>query len=80
MELVPFDKDSVEQADYVLSIVPLTCAGAAASRVRDAMKLSDRNKEHPLYFLDLNAVSPMTAEKNVAEFGGEGSHPRILDG
>ncbi|KAF2095451.1 6-phosphogluconate dehydrogenase C-terminal domain-like protein [Rhizodiscina lignyota] len=59
--LLPTDEDLVAQADYILSIVPPRDAIATATRIASAFKPQERQAAEPLYFLDLNAISPATA-------------------
>ncbi|PNS21462.1 hypothetical protein CAC42_1241 [Sphaceloma murrayae] len=59
IELVKTDAELASQADYVLSIVPPRDALATAQRIATVMSAPEFPKrETPLYFLDLNAVSP----------------------
>ena len=62
MELVPTDKALIEQSDYILSIVPPRDAFSVACRMKNGLQNAKRQKDTPLYFLDLNAVSPLTAQ------------------
>lgn len=60
VEMLPDDAALVERCDVLLSIVPPKDAFATAERVRDAVKgVAGAGK--PLYYLDLNAVSPRSA-------------------
>jgi hypothetical protein len=51
----------VEAADYILSIVPPRDAFATAKRITAAFNA--QSKPTPLYYLDLNAISPRSARK-----------------
>jgi 3-hydroxyisobutyrate dehydrogenase-like beta-hydroxyacid dehydrogenase len=52
----------INDSDYILSIVPPRDAIATAQRIVDASSKSKNNsRTDPLYFLDLNAVSPKSA-------------------
>lgn len=56
---MPTDKELVETCDYILSIVPPRDAYSTAERITTALKSSSLQK--PLFYLDLNAISPHTA-------------------
>ncbi|TKX27482.1 phosphogluconate dehydrogenase-like protein 2 [Elsinoe australis] len=59
IDLVKTDTELAAQADYVLSIVPPKDALATARRIATAISAPDFPKRTaPLYYLDLNAVSP----------------------
>jgi 3-hydroxyisobutyrate dehydrogenase-like beta-hydroxyacid dehydrogenase len=75
------DSELVEQADYVLSIVPPRDALATADRIRTAAVTSTSisSGDKVLYFLDLNAVSPQTAREVAALFDGT-QGVRFIDG
>ncbi|MCJ1322621.1 hypothetical protein MMC15_007970 [Xylographa vitiligo] len=79
VELLPTDTALVEQADYILSIVPPRDAFSIASRVEAASRSAQRQQSTPLYFLDLNAVSPATSKTVAAHFSSTPSI-RLLDG
>ncbi|KAI0597811.1 6-phosphogluconate dehydrogenase [Biscogniauxia sp. FL1348] len=51
----------VGQCDVILSIVPPRDAFATAKRVYDACAEATGSREKPLYYVDLNAVSPSLA-------------------
>ncbi|KAM0808455.1 putative Phosphogluconate dehydrogenase NAD-binding putative C-terminal domain-containing protein [Seiridium cardinale] len=65
IEAIPSDVELVEEADYVLSIVPPRDALSTAQRIRAAVVASPRISSggKALSFLDLNAVSPQTARQ-----------------
>jgi hypothetical protein len=68
--------DLVRQTDCLLSIVPPRDALATAQRIFDA---TPRDRERPLYYLDLNAVSPGLATKTHTLFG-ENANLVLIDG
>jgi hypothetical protein len=74
---LPSDEALVQQCVYILSIVPPRDALATAQRILTAVKTSDRKL--PLYYLDLNAVSPRTARQTASLFS---SSPviKLIDG
>ncbi|KAL2357001.1 6-phosphogluconate dehydrogenase [Cryomyces antarcticus] len=62
LSLVRTDADLTRQADYILSIVPPRDALATAQRIVSAFTPErSRDKTSPLYYLDLNAISPSSA-------------------
>lgn len=71
------DAELAAQADYILSIVPPRDALTTAKRIT-ATKTSDRSK--PLYFLDLNAVSPGRARSIAEEFKKNAPGVKYVDG
>jgi 3-hydroxyisobutyrate dehydrogenase-like beta-hydroxyacid dehydrogenase len=71
IQCVDSDKELVEQADYILSIVPPRDAIATAQRIT----ATQSKKE--LYYLDLNAISPSTARQISQLFG---PHVKFVDG
>jgi len=74
------DEALVNQSDYIFSIVPPRDAYSVATRVVAASKKSSqRQQDSPLYFLDLNATSPSTAQMIASVFSSHTSI-RILDG
>ena len=79
MNLLPTDIALVEQADYILSIVPPRDALSIASRIEAAARSAQRQQITPLYFLDLNAVSPATSKTVAAQLSSISSI-RLLDG
>lgn len=54
------DTALVKECDVILSVVPPRDAEATAQRLVDALALVTRASKSPLYFADLNAVSPGT--------------------
>jgi 3-hydroxyisobutyrate dehydrogenase-like beta-hydroxyacid dehydrogenase len=81
IELLPRDKDLVQQCDFILSIVPPRDAIETAERISRACKSLQDSSIAPekLYYLDLNAVSPSTARRIASIFN---SNPtvRFIDG
>ncbi|KFY38111.1 hypothetical protein V495_06750 [Pseudogymnoascus sp. VKM F-4514 (FW-929)] len=61
IETLATDEDVVREADYILSIVPPRDAQATAQRVADVLNFHRGLRSTPLYYLDLNAVSPRSA-------------------
>lgn len=61
IETLATDEDVVREADYILSIVPPRDALATAQRVADVLNFHKDIRSTPLYYLDLNAVSPRSA-------------------
>ncbi|KAI9745452.1 MAG: hypothetical protein M1818_000986 [Claussenomyces sp. TS43310] len=89
IEIVSSDSALVEVCDYILSIVPPRDAFPTAQRISSALSDPSRSKRaHPLYYLDLNAISPRTARATAALFtdpqvacfldGGIIGHPPTL--
>lgn len=60
--MVDSDQDMIAQADYILSIVPPRDAVSTAERFAKAATghVRDKDKE-PLFYIDLNAISPSRA-------------------
>ncbi|KAG9247509.1 hypothetical protein BJ878DRAFT_492192 [Calycina marina] len=61
VEALPSDGALVEACDYIISIVPPRDAVEIAKRITTAYKYLSSPK--PLYFLDLNAISPLRARE-----------------
>ena len=61
IDLVSNDYELAAQSDYILSIVPPRDAMVTAALIANASRNISRTKETPLYYLDLNAISPMSA-------------------
>src|SRR4051812_20206452 len=65
IELFPDDASLVNEADYILSIVPPRDAVATAQRILDVFNNNNndtnpsprKDKKEPLYYLDLNAIA-----------------------
>ena len=62
------DAEMIERADYLLSIVPPSESLTVATRVRDALLASQTQRSRPLFYLELNAISPQTVQKCAAVF------------
>jgi len=80
IQLYNTDEEVVAHADYFLSIVPPRDAIATAERVRDALAGAKRMEGRPLYYLDLNAISPETAKKIAGLFGPVADRVQLIDG
>ncbi|OQO12757.1 hypothetical protein B0A48_02221 [Cryoendolithus antarcticus] len=81
VELLPTDLDLCNQADYILSIVPQRDAVATAERVIAVSSNPDfAKRQNPLYFLDLNAISPSSARANDELFAKSAPDIRLIDG
>ncbi|KAF2007205.1 6-phosphogluconate dehydrogenase C-terminal domain-like protein [Amniculicola lignicola CBS 123094] len=80
VELVGTDSELVAQSDYILSIVPPRDAVATAARIQDVWKEQKRLSKSPLYYLDLNAISPTTATQIAESFKEKAPEIRLVDG
>lgn len=79
--IVPDDEALVAQSDYILSIVPPRDALATARRVVSAAKSQTTEEgRHPLYYLDLNAISPRSARQISQVLEASPRDVRFLDG
>jgi hypothetical protein len=81
--LVENDVELVGRSDYIVSIVPPRDAVATANRIIDALTNSSAPRQsstNPLYYLDLNAVSPSTASKIAESFKQKTPDVRFVDG
>lgn len=65
VEIVPSDVELVSQADIILSIIPPSEALATAQRIASAYP---KTSQRPLYYADLNALSPATAQEVASTF------------
>lgn len=75
------DEDLAAQADYILSIVPPRDALSTAQRIFAASsKPLFQKRTRPLYYLDLNAVSPRSAREMGDIFAPVTEHIRFIDG
>lgn len=75
------DEELVSAADYVLSIVPPRDVVGTAERVLKAIRDSGfKERESPLYYLDLNAKSPQLARDTADLFKEAEDSIRFLDG
>ncbi|KAK0618155.1 6-phosphogluconate dehydrogenase [Bombardia bombarda] len=78
-ELLPSDVALVQQCDLILSVVPPRDAAATAQRIVDAIPAAARTA--PLYFADMNAVSPATVRAIAGLFQPLGDDAvRFIDG
>lgn len=73
------DGDIVDQADYILSIVPPRDALATAKRVV-AAKLELEKRRSPLYYVDLNAIAPRSARQIAEIFVPVTEQVKFIDG
>ncbi|KAG8623914.1 hypothetical protein KVT40_008890 [Elsinoe batatas] len=81
IELVKTDGQLASQADYFLSIVPPKDALSTAKRIATAMSAPDfARREAPLYYLDLNAVSPQHVREIAAILKPLADQVRFIDG
>ncbi|KAF2466024.1 uncharacterized protein BDR25DRAFT_306467 [Lindgomyces ingoldianus] len=81
--LVNTDAELVTRCDYILSIVPPRDAIATARRIIDALNSTPPARlstASPLYYLDLNAISPSTASTIDKAFKKNTSNVRFIDG
>ncbi|KAF2867861.1 hypothetical protein BDV95DRAFT_610300 [Massariosphaeria phaeospora] len=85
LRLVVSDVELVKECDYILSIVPPRDAVATAARVIAALTTTPaprRGAGTPLYYLDLNAISPSTVTAIAASFSTQTpeAEVRFIDG
>jgi hypothetical protein len=83
IDLVASDFELVVQSDYVLSIVPPKDAVATAERISNALNSKahpKRSSKSPLYYLELNAVSPRTTSQIAETFRIQAPEVRFIDG
>ncbi|KAF2703914.1 6-phosphogluconate dehydrogenase C-terminal domain-like protein [Pleomassaria siparia CBS 279.74] len=81
--LVNTDVELVARCDYILSIVPPRDAVATAARVIDALNstpLPRPSSSSPLYYLDLNAISPSTMTSIAEAFAQSPQKAMVIDG
>jgi len=79
--LVHTDEDLASQSDCILSIVPPRDALATAQRILSASSTPTfRKRTSPLYYLDLNAVSPKSAREVETLFSQVSDQIRLIDG
>jgi len=78
IETLPTDTSLVENSDYILSIVPPRDALATAKRITTAFSALPTPK--PLYYLDLNAISPRSARAIATLFNTAAPSINFLDG
>lgn len=78
---MPDDIELCNTADYILSIVPPRDALATAQRIVIASSNpSFKKRNRPLYFLDLNAISPRLARETNDLFNESSPDVRLIDG
>ena len=81
IELLPSLEGLCSRSDYILSIVPPDAAVTMAKRVISVFNGPPTpDREHPLYYLDLNATSPSTARVLDGIFAGSSRPIRFIDG
>jgi hypothetical protein len=81
VELISTDLQLCNEADYILSIAPQKDTRAIADRVIAAVTDPDfmfMQRKVPLYFLDLNAVSPRTARDAFEHFASSAPAVKVL--
>ena len=78
ISLVPTDIDLCNTSDYILSIVPPRDALATAQRIVNASSFKQRS--NPLYYLDLNAISPKSIRAINDLFSKSSPEVRFIDG
>ncbi|KAI9817880.1 MAG: hypothetical protein M1827_000999 [Pycnora praestabilis] len=79
LDLVPNDTDLTLQADFILSIVPPRDALSTAQRIVTAAQKINRERTSPLYYIDLNAISPRSATE-IADLFKPVPSIRFIDG
>ncbi|OTA59116.1 6-phosphogluconate dehydrogenase C-terminal domain-like protein [Hypoxylon sp. EC38] len=83
VELLKSDEDLAQSCSVILSVVPPRDAGATAQRIVDALTGPlRRSEDNPLYFADLNAVSPSSVKSIASLFTSSraGASVRFIDG
>ncbi|TVY62298.1 putative 28.5 kDa protein in 7S RNA 5'region [Lachnellula suecica] len=80
VEVLPSDLSLVTASDYILSIVPPRDAMSTAVRISTAFNAQSSPKPTPLYFLDLNAISPHSARSIAELISSESPNIKFLDG
>ncbi|KAK0799577.1 hypothetical protein LTR75_009177 [Friedmanniomyces endolithicus] len=79
--LVDSDIDLCNTADYILSIVPPRDALATAQRIVEASSHAEfKKRSNPLYYIDLNAISPRSARQISELFSKASPDVRLIDG
>lgn len=79
IEALPTDTSFVSASDYILSIVPPRDAIATAKRISAALSALPTPKPTPLYYLDLNAISPRSA-REIAKLFSNSKGVKLIDG
>ncbi|KAH9838208.1 hypothetical protein Tdes44962_MAKER08212 [Teratosphaeria destructans] len=80
IDLLPNDIELARAADYILSIVPPRDSLATAQRIAKAASETSLQQRRPLYYLDLNAISPRSAREIGDLFGPSAASIRYIDG
>ncbi|KAF2135950.1 uncharacterized protein K452DRAFT_292809 [Aplosporella prunicola CBS 121167] len=81
IDILPDDISLVNRCDYILSIVPPRDAKATAERIIAAYRQGARQPDgNPLYFLDLNAISPTSVRAIESRINEETPAIRFIDG
>ena len=81
IHLVPNDIDLCNDSDYIVSIVPPRDAIETAQRIVTASSSSAfRHRVNPLYYLDLNAISPKSARDIIDLIARSSPNVRFIDG
>ncbi|KAE8441156.1 hypothetical protein EG329_005812 [Mollisiaceae sp. DMI_Dod_QoI] len=80
IEPLPSDTSLVSASDYILSIVPPRDALATAKRISTALSSLSSPKPTPLYYLDLNAISPRSAREIATLFSSTAPSIKLVDG
>src|SRR5690242_3855677 len=78
VEILQSDVDLVQSRSVIFSVAPPRDAVGISQRIIDAVAQAKREK--PLYFTDLNAVSPATCKEMAAMFEKSKSPVRFVDG
>lgn len=79
--MVASDEELAIKSDYILSIVPPRDALSTAQRILDVSSLpSFKDRKSPLYFLDLNAISPRSAREIAKLFQPASDGLLFIDG
>ncbi|KJZ73596.1 hypothetical protein HIM_06929 [Hirsutella minnesotensis 3608] len=79
VRVVSSDLELVQQSAVILSVVPPRDAEATAQRVIDALSEGSKDRE-PLFFVELNAVSPSTCKEIRDLFDRAQVPARFVDG
>lgn len=78
-ELLASDLELVQQCSVIMSVVPPKDAEATAQRIADALS-GGSSRSEPVYFLELNAVSPSTSRAIESLFERARVPVRVVDG
>ncbi|CAK7245455.1 MAG: hypothetical protein STHCBS139747_007037 [Sporothrix thermara] len=77
VEVLPSDAALAAHCDVIFSVVPPRDAFATAQRIVDALPEAQRAADRPLYFADMNAVSPSTCRTIAGLFTAAGTTPPV---